>query len=396
MPNDPLTLYILSGFLAIIPAIIWLTIIFRKTKRRLLQVMIFLGSIFSVVPVFSLQYFMDKFPRLDVLKFLESNISDKNINLIFLFISVGIIEEIVKQGLIRIVDRKYLLIQTIGESIRFSLIGALGFSFAENIFYFYGIYVQNGIQQLFVAYLFRSIFTTLAHLVFSGLFGYYYGLAKFSINISEQSRWSGKKQRFTNWISKTMGMPNTQAFKEVTILKGLGLAIFLHALFDLLLQFNQIFPVAVYVVILGLILFKIISKKTAGLILVTDVDTAQTSTMARKDEEVVIELLGMWTNQKRYVDVIHICQRLLERDPDNKVVQLFKAQALDKISSDNVYDKILNKLFPTKTAKSIEEMAKSLTEKPTAFPKAATKPAENISSTTSQNPENDQTFKLNI
>ena len=37
----------------------------------------------------------------------------------------------------------------------------------------------------------------------------------------------------------------------------------------------------------------------------------------------------MWTREGRHKDVIDICQRLLLRDPDNKVVQLFQAKAMD-------------------------------------------------------------------
>jgi len=51
--------------------------------------------------------------------------------------------------------------------------------------------------------------------------------------------------------------------------------------------------------------------------------------MAPKDQDVVMELLGMWTNEGRYEEVIKICDRLLSRDPDNNVVKLFRAKAGD-------------------------------------------------------------------
>jgi hypothetical protein len=54
----------------------------------------------------------------------------------------------------------------------------------------------------------------------------------------------------------------------------------------------------------------------------------------------------MWFNKGKFVDVIHICERLLMRDPDNKVVQLFKAKAIDKMDQSNPYKNILSKLFP--------------------------------------------------
>jgi len=53
------------------------------------------------------------------------------------------------------------------------------------------------------------------------------------------------------------------------------------------------------------------------------------STMTAQDEDVVIELLGMWTRDGRLDEVIKICDRLLARDPDNNVVKLFRAKATD-------------------------------------------------------------------
>jgi hypothetical protein len=68
--------------------------------------------------------------------------------------------------------------------------------------------------------------------------------------------------------------------------------------------------------------------------------------MAKTDEDVVIELLGMWFNKNKFVEVLHICERLLKRDPDNKIVKLFKAQAMDKMEGKHPYKTILSKIFP--------------------------------------------------
>ncbi|HRY90853.1 MAG TPA: PrsW family glutamic-type intramembrane protease [Candidatus Gracilibacteria bacterium] len=358
MSFDDLYLYLLAGFLALIPAIIWLAVIFKNTKRKGVQILLFLGSVFSVVPVFLLQYFLNLFPQFDIAKFFESHIENQNINLIILFVCVGVVEELVKQGLVRMVDKKYLLIETINDSIRFSLIGALGFSFAENIFYIYAIYTQYGIQQLIVAYLFRSLFTTCAHLIFSGFFGYYYGIGKFSMNVVAQTKWTGKKLHLSSAIGWLMGISRMQTYKELEILKGLMIAIALHATFNFFLQLNQILPVAIYILAMGFLLRSLMKRKSGKLIMVTDPTAQRTSNMAQKDEDVVIELMGMWFKSKRYVDVLHICQRLLERDPDNKVVQMFKTQALDKIKEGDAYGKILQNIFPEKKEKSLAEMIK--------------------------------------
>lgn len=394
--DNPIILYIISGILAFIPAAIWLSIIFQRTKRRGIQILIFVGSIFSVVPVFLLQYFLELFPQFDVLKFLDSNFQDQNVQLIFLFISVGIVEEIVKQFLVRFIDRKYLLIQTINESIQYSLVAALGFAFAENIFYIFSIYSQFGIQQLFITYLFRAVFTTCAHMIFSGFFGYYYGIAKFSLNIVEQSKWMGKKQRVTRFIANLMQVSNYEAYKKITVLKGLLIAILLHAIFNLLLQFNQIIIVAVFVLCSYFLLRRLLSQKSGRLILIADQDNQNRSTMANKDEEVVIELLGLWFKEKKFVDVIHICQRLLERDPGNKVVMLFKAQAADKLNTNDIYGKLLKSLFPSNSEKSLAKLMKEHpVEKKTTTENPEQKTPEIITQT-AEKPEEEKVFKLDL
>lgn len=355
--NNPVILYSISILLALLPAAIWLGVLFQRTKRRGLQILIFIISIFTVVPVIFFQYFLHFFPQFNLINFLQAQSHDQNVYYIALFIGVGITEEIAKQSIIRFLDRRYLLIQTINESIQFSIIAALGFSFTENVFYIYNIWTNLGVQQLFVAYLFRSIFTTCAHMIFSGFFGYFYGIGKFSLSIRQQSRWIGKKLYVENFFARVLNMSQTQAFKEVRILKGLFIAMSLHAIFNFLLQLNQIFPVVIYVSCLFLWLRHVLHHKSGRLILVTDIDQQRASSMPKKDEDVVVELLGMWFTEGRFVDVIHICERLLERDPDNKVVQLFKAQAIDKLDNDSVYSKILKSMFPKKEI-SIEKMVK--------------------------------------
>ncbi len=137
-------------------------------------------------------------------------------------------------------------------------------------------------------------------------------------------------------------MPYAQAFKEYKILQGLITAMLLHALFNYLLQMNYILPVIGLVVIGYLYLRYLLNRKAGNLILVTDIDEKKQSTMGKKDEDVVLELIGMWFEQKKFVDVMHICERLLERDPDNNVVKLFKAKAMDKLDPNNPYRKILD------------------------------------------------------
>ncbi len=320
----------------------------RQKQRRLTQFVIFMGSVFSVVPVFLVQYLASLFPFLNFVNVLQSKTSNSTLQFIILFVGVGIVEEIAKQLLLRASDRRYLLIQNINDSIHYSLLSALGFAFAENIFYFYATFSHFELQEFLVIFLFRSIFTTAGHLMFSGYLGYYYGIAKFALSIVTHNRLVGKTNIIGRWYAEKADISQFEAYKQLTILKGLFIAIVLHAVFNFFLQLNLIPFAVLWVVIWFFYLQKLLSQKTGRLILVSDPSAESTSTMAQKDEEVVLELLGMWFQQKRYVDVIHICQRLLERDPQNMVVQLFKTKALDKIESGSVYQKILGSLFPQK------------------------------------------------
>lgn len=149
----------------------------------------------------------------------------------------------------------------------------------------------------------------------------------------------------TKWISRTFSLPLSEGYRQKTVLKGLLIAVGMHATFNFLLQFNKVLPVIVFVFLGYAFLKYLLSRKAGHLVLTDDITERASSSIAKQDKEVVIELLGMWFKDKRYVDVIHICERLLERDPDNKVVKLFKAQAMDEMEETHVYKKILGNIL---------------------------------------------------
>ena len=186
-------LWVIAVILAVVPVSIWLYIIFsdKKQNKKILALM-FSGGILAVITVFLLQYFWSIYPEFDPFLWIDKNISSPTYYYVATFILVGILEELVKQTMVRYVDSKTVLIQTINDSIRFSLVAALGFSFAENIVYFYNVMLAAPIDQVIITFLFRSVFTTCAHMVFSGIFGYYFGIAKFTIDISREKHWEGK------------------------------------------------------------------------------------------------------------------------------------------------------------------------------------------------------------
>lgn len=336
-------LWIISFVLAIVPVVIWLYILLKDKKHdKGMLLLIFSGGILAVFGVFGVQYLFELYPNIDPFLWIHENVKNPAYYFVGIFVLVGVFEEIFKQLMVRYVDSKKVLIQTVNDSIRFSLVAALGFAFAENIFYFKTVILSSPIQEVIVTFLFRSIFTAAAHMIFSGIFGMFFGIGKFSIDISRQRHWQGKIYLGPHIIGRIFKIPFAHAFKEWKILEGLFLAILMHTVFNYLLEMNHIIPVIALVVICFLYLLYLLRRKAGNLVLVTDITQKKTSKMAKRDIDIVLELLGMWFDQKKYVDVLHICERLLERDPDNNVVKLFKAKAQDKIDPENPYNKALD------------------------------------------------------
>ena len=392
---------IIFGLLSLIPAIIWLVLMFKSDKvNKKVMGLIFFGGVMAVIPMFALQYlwttppetidlynksitnffaanqslsflnynnwiqlvmdnaigpalkvaleFMNKWNALNFLAVAEE--SWKLYYLIPAYFFFAMLEEICKQWILRSADKKYLIIHTINESIKYSIVAGLGFSFAENILYFKNAWGSGAFMS---TYIFRILFTAAGHMAFSGIFGYYYGTSKFAITFKRVGAVEGKKLVFANILRKLFGLCSSETFRDQLIIQGLMISMALHGIFNTSVQFSEIFrPTLVFAILLIIGIYAytllLLKRKAGSLVLTADLATGQVSTMAKKDEDVVMELLGMWLNDKRYVDVIHVCQRLLERDPGNPVIKIFKEKALDYVEGNTASGKILQTLFPDK------------------------------------------------
>ena len=343
--SDFILTYLLAIGLTAIPIVIWLAFIFSKTKRKGLQIALFLLNFLTVVPVFLLQYVLSLYPQFDLVKEASNYLHDEKLLYAITFICVGVVEELVKQMFIRFIDKKYLLIKSVNESIKYSLIGALGFSFIENVIYMYVILQGGDLRQIVSVFLFRTLITTCAHMIFSGFFGYYYGVAKFIVNLSLIREISSSKHYISEFISHRLGVSPMQTLKQLTILKGLLIAITLHATFNYLLQYNQIAPAALLIFVAFAVLVWLLKLKMGNLLMIMDLESKNISVMDPKDEQVVLEVIAMWYKQKKYVSVINTCKRLLERDPDNKMAQVFLSRCSDKMAFKNKIQKIMQNVF---------------------------------------------------
>ncbi|MBI2453802.1 PrsW family intramembrane metalloprotease [Candidatus Peregrinibacteria bacterium] len=318
---------IASIFLATFPVAIWIKIIFKEDEKEL-YIKTFLIGTLSVIPPFILIYLFNKVPSIDIYEIIQRNIVNA-VALAFMTNGVvGIVEEIAKNVIVRVIDRRHPeYIQTISSALKLSICAGLGFAFAENIFYFYNIWTDPdaNVRDIFATFVFRSMFTMCGHMVFSGIFGYYFGIGKFSADITEFARWENKASfplRAARFISRLTGRLPFEIIREFKNMQGLLIAMGMHATFNASLDLEHKLPSIMIVLAGALYIAHLLQTKSGHLLF--SMTKRRASTMGAQDEDVVIELLGMWTNQGRFKEVIDICDRLLARDPDNNVVKLFQ------------------------------------------------------------------------
>jgi RsiW-degrading membrane proteinase PrsW (M82 family) len=345
--NDLTQLYSKSGIIAIaitlLPAIIWLYFLFSdEKKRKSVMGLIFMAGMATVVPLLLMQKLFAVFPCTNFLRAIGESRINVTAGAIIIIVILAMLEEVFKQFILRFIDQKYLLVQTVNDSIKFSIIAALGFSLTENIYpYFFRMIEAGQMKELIGTYIIRSIFTTCMHVGVSGIFGYQYGISKFAIDFREESKWEGKNLYLAKFLNTHFGTPLSNAYRQQRILHGLLLAMGIHGAFNSLVSYGYVLPALLLAGGSFAYLLLLMKRKAGNLILANDISTEHASFLPKKDEDVITELIGMWFNDKRYVDVIHICERLLERDPNNNVVKLFRAKAADQLEGNDPYKKAL-------------------------------------------------------
>jgi len=208
----------------------------------------------AVFPILIYKFLWQFFPWMNAFKLASyfnndiigfTNLIILPLSVIITFIIVGIIEELMKLISVKIVDDDE--IKHIDDSIEFFILAALGFAFTENILYFYNIWIAQGPQNLLLPFVFRSSFSTFAHLLFSGILGYYYGIAHFAGPILQEEI-KGNRKHWTIWIHKVFGVRKSKLFFEEKIFEGLLISIGLHALFNIFLEMNLTFMIVPFLV----------------------------------------------------------------------------------------------------------------------------------------------------
>lgn len=148
---------------------------------------------------------------------------------------LAIIEEYVKHLIVRVTDDKR--IADIDDAITLSIVVGLAFAFTETIVY--GI-MAGDLKLIFL----RTMVSLPVHVVSSGIFGYYYGLAHFAKpivameggeKIYHDHLWGMANHR---WLHRLMSFKKSTLYSEQKIIEGFLYATAFHALANVLFELN--------------------------------------------------------------------------------------------------------------------------------------------------------------
>jgi hypothetical protein len=181
-------------------------------------------------------------------------------------------------------------------------------------------------------------------LIFSGVFGNYYGISKFSKSYVTHEYWGNVKKLDKRALTDKELKRKVFVFRKLIVIKGLFFAVTLHAFFNYFLEQGAISNV-LWLVGLSLLYLIYLYKRRSGYITLL-YRRSKLSHMRDRDKDVVLELLGMWFKEGKYLQVIQTCKRLLKKDPDNPVVRLFLDKAIDNQRFIDAYTAIRNLFYP--------------------------------------------------
>lgn len=177
--TEPIGLLLLSAALALIPLTLWIYIFWKQHPvDRKLAIYTTIGGMLIVLPIWAYQWAFERYEHLDIFAAIRALDMDHKLIYLITFMAVGVIEEQFKHWVVQGVASHKKEWRGIADAISFSVLAAIGFAFIENIVYFVGIMKFEGYAALIIPFAFRSAFSTFAHIFFSGVYGYHFGIAK--------------------------------------------------------------------------------------------------------------------------------------------------------------------------------------------------------------------------
>ncbi len=179
---------------------------------------------------------------------------------VWFFVVVGMLEEFVKHLVLRFSDEEK--IQSVDDALSFAIVVALGFSFVENIVYFHNFVrvTDSNFQQLSLFFLLRSTVSVMAHVCFSAILGYFYGIARFSRAIYSEEVHE-KRHPIIHTLHQILHVKGSVMFHEEKMMEGMLLAMATHAVFNSLLEFGQVAFMIPFLLFLFLMVLNLFHRK---------------------------------------------------------------------------------------------------------------------------------------
>ncbi len=237
--------YIVVFLFAIIPAIIWLYLFFKKhTVNKWLVLFTFIGGMIAAKIILIYQGYWDstvnliffKVSLVDFRSNIEAIIANVTLALFVSFLGIGVMEEFLKFWIMKSINSNFF--RSIDDVIELAIISALGFAFFENIIYFFNNWGNLSTMGFFTFALIRVTIVTMVHILSSGILGYYYGMAFFASPMLKIQKIKKKDHPIIRFISRIFRFKKSHIYHNEMFLIGLLLAMFVHAIYDFVLSIN--------------------------------------------------------------------------------------------------------------------------------------------------------------
>ncbi|MFC1617928.1 PrsW family glutamic-type intramembrane protease [Patescibacteria group bacterium] len=190
----------LAVFLGFSPAVFWFWFFRGRDKKNpepnKLMILLFLGGMASTIPAALIQRFVQELIPAKFMICLSAS-CDLNIgsNILFImfmmFVLVAPTEEFFKWVFIRWISFKSKSFDQIIDGIKYSIAVALGFAALENVLYLVESLSVADFDTVVSTLLTRFFISTLAHILYAGVMGYYIGRAKFDHYHRRKLLWTG-------------------------------------------------------------------------------------------------------------------------------------------------------------------------------------------------------------
>ncbi|MDF2379566.1 MAG: PrsW family glutamic-type intramembrane protease [Candidatus Gracilibacteria bacterium] len=221
----------------------------RLNSFRVAVYGIFYG-ILAMIPVLLLQIYWATYPDMNIFRILQGVIPSSYLFFGIFFLFAAVLEEVLKAlALILLVQQFYKSFDQIVDGIVFGAFVALGFAFAENIYYF--TYVVESYQysmEFLAVFNLRSFGTMLSHTVFTGTFGIFYALAYFG-NFKKDTSFSFRKilqLRLTRNMFLAPFFKPKHVYRYLVLSEGIFYAFAMHWVFNMLIKIRIYDVEAVY------------------------------------------------------------------------------------------------------------------------------------------------------